>query len=233
MHSPTPHTANLDPSEGEITAKSPRWERRKEDRPAELLAAALDLFVEKGFAATRLDDVAARAGVSKGTLYLYFKNKDDLFKAVIRESIVPLIEAFEQQLEGSDLPSDDLLTLYFRKFWADFGDTKLSGICKLMVAEAGNFPELAVFFHTEVIERNNAILTAIVQRGIDRGDYQVANLEISVHLWMAALVMQAVWRHSLMPCLPQAPMMSEQIIETHITFVIASLKYAKLKISAS
>ena len=67
-------------------AARPRWERRKEARPAELLAAALELFVEKGYAGTRLDDVAQRAGVSKGTLYLYFENKEDLFKAVVRES---------------------------------------------------------------------------------------------------------------------------------------------------
>lgn len=226
MDSPASVTAAFGSLTPNIAAKAPRWVRRKEDRPAELLAAALDLFVEKGFAATRLDDVAARAGVSKGTLYLYFKNKEDLFKAVVRDSIVPLIEAFEQQLESTDLLSDALVTLYFRKFWADFCDTKLSGICKLMVAEAGNFPDLALFFHTEVIERNNAILAAIVQRGIKKGDYHAANLDVSVNLWMAALVMEAIWRHSLMPCLPNTPLVSEQIIETHINFVLASLKHA-------
>ena len=80
--------------------RAPRWERRKESRPAELIAAALDLFVERGFAATRLDEVAARAGVSKGTLYLYFDSKEDLFKAVIRETIVPLLSDFQRSMDS-------------------------------------------------------------------------------------------------------------------------------------
>ncbi len=94
--------------EAASVASTPR-RRRKDARPSELTAAALDLFVEKGFAATRLDDVAARAGVSKGTLYLYFDSKEALFKAVIEEGIVPALAAAEQQLAGFQGPSADLL----------------------------------------------------------------------------------------------------------------------------
>ncbi|MBP8309195.1 MAG: helix-turn-helix transcriptional regulator, partial [Burkholderiaceae bacterium] len=97
--------------------KAPRWERRKESRPAELIAAALDLFVERGFAATRLDEVAARAGVSKGTLYLYFESKEDLFKAVIRETIVPLLSDFQRSIEGANDPAAQVLTQFFRLWW--------------------------------------------------------------------------------------------------------------------
>ena len=74
------------------TPEQPRWERRKQERPAELLAAALELFTERGYAATRLDDVARRAGVSKGTVYLYYSSKEELFKAVILEGLVPVLE---------------------------------------------------------------------------------------------------------------------------------------------
>ena len=79
--------------------------RRKEARPSELLEAALELFVEKGFAATRLEDVASRAGVSKGTLYLYFENKDALFKAVVQEGIIPVIAENEAIAAEPPLPA--------------------------------------------------------------------------------------------------------------------------------
>src|SRR4249920_3188746 len=89
----------------------PRWERRKDARPGELASAALELFVERGFAATRLDDVAKRAGVSKGTLYLYFDSKDDLFKAVVREGIVSRIVEFEDRMRAYQGSSADLMRL--------------------------------------------------------------------------------------------------------------------------
>src|SRR5262245_33517236 len=93
----------------ETSPPRPRWERRKEARPAELLSAALDLFVEKGYAGTRLDDVAARAGVSKGTLYLYFQNKEELFKAVVRENIVTALVETAQEMRDFDGPTAELL----------------------------------------------------------------------------------------------------------------------------
>jgi len=123
----------------------PRWERRKDARPGELAAAALELFVERGFAATRLDDVAKRAGVSKGTLYLYFDSKDDLFKAVVREGIVSRIVEFEDRMRAYEGSSADLMTLLVKTWWQKIGSTKLAGITKLMMSEAANFQELARF----------------------------------------------------------------------------------------
>jgi AcrR family transcriptional regulator len=102
---------------------APRWERRKESRPAELLAAALALFVERGYAATRLDDIAARAGVSKGTLYLYFANKEELFKALVRENIVALLDRFRAEIEASDTTAAELVGRVLRGWWHDFGAT--------------------------------------------------------------------------------------------------------------
>src|ERR1700712_3718971 len=113
----------------------PRWERRKDARPQELLAAALDLFVERGFASTRLEDVARRAGVSKGTLYLYFTNKEELFKAVVRDSIVPVIGAAEDIIAGFEGHSADLLRIVITDWWQRLGATNASGITKLIMAE--------------------------------------------------------------------------------------------------
>ena len=130
----------------------PRWERRKDARPQELLDAALDHFVARGFAATRLDDVAKSAGVSKGTLYLYFSSKEELLKAVVRESIVPLIGQAESVIEQFEGSSEELFRLVIHTWWDNVGASKLSGLPKLMMAAAGNFPELARFYQEEVVD---------------------------------------------------------------------------------
>ena len=178
----------------------PRWERRKDARPGELASAALELFVERGFAATRLDDVAKRAGVSKGTLYLYFDSKDDLFKAVIREGIVSRILEFEDRMRAYQGSSADLMRLLVKTWWQKIGSTKLAGITKLMMSEAGNFPELARFYHDEVIVRGLALFTAAIQRGIDSGEFRPIELEHTPHICAAPVVMLMLWRNSFDLC---------------------------------
>src|SRR5437899_825969 len=124
----------------------PRWQRRKDARPEEILAAALDVFVERGFARARLEEVARRAGVTKGTIYLYFKSKEALFKAVVRGTIVPVIaqgEALAQSFTGS---ARDLVEQLVRSYWTLVGETRLAGIPKLMMAEAATFPALTKFY---------------------------------------------------------------------------------------
>lgn len=211
-----------------MTAPHPRaarWERRKEARPAELLAAALGLFVERGYAATRLDEVAARAGVSKGTLYLYYESKEELFKAVVRETIVPLIDAGRRDVEGSSEPSAALLERFFRDWWDRFGATRLAGIAKLIIAEAGNFPEVARFFNDEVIEPNGAVLAAILERGIARGEFAAVDARTAAHLWMAPLVLKAIWANSMDAICPdQARIPPEAFLAAHTRFVLASLR---------
>ena len=130
-----PPAAASDATVPRPTASAPR-RRRKEARPGELTAAALELFVEKGFAATRLEDVAARAGVSKGTLYLYFDSKESLFRAVIEEGMVASLSAAEQLLSEYQGPADELLRQLLFGWWEQIGGTRLAGIPKLMVAEA-------------------------------------------------------------------------------------------------
>lgn len=121
----------------------PVRQRRKEARPGELTSAALQLFVEKGFAATRLDDVAARAGVSKGTLYLYFDSKEALFKAVIEEAMLPVLDAGDDLVEKYEGSAAALLRELIGAWWQLIGNTPLGGVPKLMISEAGNFPALA------------------------------------------------------------------------------------------
>jgi AcrR family transcriptional regulator len=185
-----------------VSAKiiEPRWERRKDARPSELATAALELFVERGFAATRLDDVARRAGVSKGTLYLYFDSKDDLFKAVVREGIVSRIAEFEERMRTYEGSSADLVRLLVRTWWKHVGATKLGGITKLMMSEAGNFPELAKFYHDEVMVRGMAIYTAAIRRGIDSGEFRPIELECTPYICAAPVLMLMLWRNSFDLC---------------------------------
>jgi AcrR family transcriptional regulator len=178
----------------------PRWKRRKESRPGEILVAALEQFVEHGYAATRLDDVARRAGVTKGTMYLYFPSKEDLFKAVVRESVVPAIEQGERETAQFEGPSADLVRLLVEGWCASFRATRAGGLVKLMMAEALNFPELTRFFHDEIVLRRHALFARAIQRGMDSGEFRPMDVRAAVRLAIAPLLMSAIWTHSFTAC---------------------------------
>jgi AcrR family transcriptional regulator len=178
----------------------PRWERRKDARPQELLAAALDLFVERGFASTRLEDVARCAGVSKGTLYLYFTNKEELFKAVVRDSIVPVIGDAEDIIAGFDGHSADLLRKVIHNWWQQLGATKASGLTKLIMAEAGNFPDIACFYQEEVIARGTRMIASMLERAVARGEFRPIDVTIMTQVLIAPMLMLQTWKHSVGPC---------------------------------
>ena len=178
----------------------PRWERRKDARPQELLAAALDLFVERGFASTRLEDVARRAGVSKGTLYLYFTNKEELFKAVVRENIVPALGEAEDIISTFDGHSAELLRCVIMGWWERLGATKASGIIKLVMAEAGNFPDLALFYQEEVIARSTRMISSMFERAVTRGEFRAVDVAVMTQVLIAPMLMLITWKHSVGPC---------------------------------
>jgi len=175
-------------------------QRRKESRPQELLAAALDLFVEKGFAATRAEEVAQRAGVSKGTLYLYYPSKEELFKAAVRQNLSNLIAEgrdLAAQFEGS---SSALLAELMRIWWERFGATPAAGIHKIVVAEVRNFPELAQLYSDEVIVPAHELFSGCVQRGIQRGEFRDLPLHGVSQALIAPLIFMALHRHSFGCC---------------------------------
>ena len=177
----------------------PRWERRKDARPQELLAAAIDLFVERGFASTRLEDVARRAGVSKGTLYLYFDNKEELFKAVVRNNIVPVIGDAELSVAEFEGHSAELLRNVIMLWWDRIGASKVSGILKLVMAESGNFPELAAFYQKEVINRVIRMFSSILERGVARSEFRACNVVQLTQVLIAPLIMLVTWQHTIAP----------------------------------
>jgi len=206
-----------------VARTEPRWERRKDARPGELLAAALDLFAEKGFAATRLEDVAARAGVSKGTLYLYFDSKEELFKAVVRGGIVHAIEEGEAMIEQFKGSASELVRAIVLGWWELIGSTTLSGIPKLMLSEARNFPELARFYHGEVIQRGSLMFRRALERGIEAGEFRSVDVDYTVEVMLAPIVMLSVWRHSLGCCEPE-PKDPLRYLEAYLDLALAGLR---------
>ena len=195
--------------------------RRKDERPSELVAAALDLFVERGFAATRLDDVAARAGVSKGTLYLYFESKEALFKAVIEEAIVPLLASAEDVIANDQGTSIDLLRRLLNGWWEQIGATRLAGVPKLIIAKARNFPAVAQYYHDAVIVRGRALLRTLLQRGIERGEFRPLDLETAIDVIYAPLMMLVVWRSSLCFCAKETD--PATYLRTHFDLLVQGL----------
>ena len=193
----------------------PRWKRRKDARPGEIVAAALEVFGERGFAATKLADVARHAGVTKGTVYLYFDSKEALFKAVVRETIVPVIaqgEALARAFTGS---ARELVERLVREYWRLVGETALAGIPKLMMAEAATFPELTRFYYDEVVTRGHRLMAGVIERGIKNGEFRPVDVMVAAKLAMSPLIHATVARRAFASCMPEA-FNVQQYLDTHI-----------------
>lgn len=168
-------------------------QRRKEARPAELAAAALELFVEKGYAATRLDDVAARAGVGKGTVYLYFESKEALFKAAIEAAMTPAVEAAEALVECGDLSAAERLREFVHGWWRMVASAPIGGLPKLLIAESGNFPEIARWHYETIIRRAMRALGRIIEGGIASGEFRPVPVEFATRIVFAPMFSIIVW----------------------------------------
>jgi AcrR family transcriptional regulator len=184
--------------------QAPRWRRRADARPQELLDSALAMFVERGYAATRLDDVARQAGVAKATLYLYYANKLELFKAVVRHAMVDEMDEVARQQDLAQAGARVQLEQLLRIFAERVARSRLSGLPKLVIAEAGNFPEVASFYYEEVIRRGRRLLTSVIRRGVASGEFRAVDVD---HVWLtvvAPLLMMIIWKHSFAPFEPGA-----------------------------
>jgi AcrR family transcriptional regulator len=199
-----------------------RWRRRKEARPEEILAAALASFAERGFAATRLEDVAARAGISKGTLYLYFKGKEELFEAVVRAKLLPNLARLEALAATFEGPSVLLLERLLLTIAGVVG-SQLGAIPKLVIAEAGNFPDLARFYLDEVVRRGLRLIGTILRRGIERGEFRAVDVDHAVFCVIAPMLIAALWKNSLEPY-DNAPLNTQALVRTHLDLLLRGLE---------
>ena len=216
-------------SDGDISPTAPengeggaRWRRRKAARPQEILDAALTLFAQKGFAATRLEEVAARAGVSKGTIYLYFESKEAVFKALVQEKLGTRIGGFTEMLRAYEGSSAELLTLLLRNFGTIVSNSELVVLPKIVISEAGNFPELARMYREEIVSRGLGLLGEVIERGTRRGEFKKIPKEHAARMAAAPLLMIAIWRTTFEK-FDDEPYDYQGLVEAHIATLLQGL----------
>ncbi|MFI4998992.1 MAG: TetR/AcrR family transcriptional regulator [Reyranellales bacterium] len=215
----TDQSVNIEPRGIDVAPRT----RRPEDRAPEIARAALELFVTRGFAATKLEDVAKAAGVSKGLPYLYFKNKEELFKAVITEAIDgPLMKAIEfvDAYQGS---TEDLFRDLIAKF-REFAESPVGGVVKLILAEAGNFPDVARFYCSDFEVRGRELFAKTLRRGVERGEFRpLSDIDAAAIVVAQPLAMYSVWLRSLAPYDPHAPS-SDRFYAAYLDLILQGLR---------
>jgi AcrR family transcriptional regulator len=200
----------------------PKWQRRADDRPHEICAAALEVFAEKGFAAAKLDEIARRAGVSKGTLYLYFKDKEELFRAVVRSAIAPNIEAITSAITALDAPFADVVRMFLGGFAEREARLPVGAVAKIVIGESRNFPELARVWHNEVASKAIAALGGFVERAQRRGEVRSGDPRLYAFSLVGPMVLGALWRATLVPVGGQ-PLDLAELAEQHAQTVLRGL----------
>ena len=201
-------------------SQQPRYQRRKQDRPQEITDAALAAFAEKGYAATRVDDVAKRAGVSKGLLYLYFKTKEELFKAVIRSFVVPRIDALTEIIESSELSSEEFLRGPFLDFVKTLPGSPISVVIRLMIAEGPKHPDLVQFYWDNVVSRGLGAIGELLQRGVQTGEFRKSAVTEQPHLFIMPVLFSIIFNLLF----DKQSIDTDRLIETQIDLLITHLK---------
>jgi AcrR family transcriptional regulator len=181
----------------------PKWRRLPEERPHQIMDAAIDVFGERGLSGTRLEDVAKRAGVSKGTIYLYFPNKIALFQEMIRQTIVAQIELIEQELAGHTGTITEQIDTYIRAWWQFNLNPRTQTISRLLVGELHRFPELNQFYADDVVVRKVKILSSLIARGVESGQFRPVDPESTARLLGATMFSYGTWcgMRALIPAL--------------------------------
>lgn len=199
--------------------------RRKRKQPAErrseIIRAALTLFAARGFAATKLDDVAAAAGIAKGTIYLYFETKEELFREVVRQELLPTLDRFEEAIAAHRGSAGDLLRLLLARL-AGLIDSEAGAIPKLAVCEAGNFPEIARFYAEAVVGRGQLLLERILRQGVERGEFRPVDAAHMLPSFIGPVLLMLLWRHSIGRH-AERQFDPEAVLETQLDIVLRGL----------
>lgn len=180
-----------------VSEQVQRWQRRKDDRPSEIIDAALEVFVEHGYAASKLDDIAGKAGISKGSLYRYFDSKADLFKEVVTQVVINELEKAEATINEYKGAIAPLISMMVKNWWKTVGETRVCGIPKLVISEAANFPELAEFYVDKVIKRGRKLVAGMIKRGIESGEFLDIEPDYAARILISPVVFAAIWKESL------------------------------------
>lgn len=197
------------------TARSQKWQRRKDARPAELLEAALDVFFEKGFAAARLEDIATRAGVSKGTVYLYFKSKDDVFEALVHAIPEPNVDQLRTLAADPSVPADQMLRRVLGFMGSVLQDERMRKFPRLVIGEGGRFPKIAETYKRIIIARGLAIISTIIERGIAEGRFRKIDPRHAAYGVMSQILFSAIWKTTF-ERFDDQPLDAQAFLDQHI-----------------
>lgn len=199
-----------------------KWRRLPEERPQQILHAAIDVFGEHGIAAAKLEDIASRAGVSKGTIYLYFESKEDLFREVVRQVLVPRMQEVERALD-SGTPTEQL-ERYMRLQWEHFERRHAAGWIRLVLTELHKHPDLAAFYYTEAVSVGNKVLGGILRRGMEAGEFRQMDPLEALAIIKAIALMNVLWAQTPLPTGAGTTVNRSASIDTMVDFVLHALR---------
>jgi AcrR family transcriptional regulator len=199
----------------------PKFQRRKDHRPAEITAAALAAFAENGYAATRVDEVAQRAGVSKGLLYLYFKTKEELFKAVIRSFVAPRVAELSVIVDESELSTEEFMRGPFLSMIKTIPKSPIGVIVKLMIAEGNKHPDLVAYYWDNVVSHALEMMNKLIRRGIAAGEFRKSSVDALPQLLVSPVIFAVVWNQVFAK---HEKLDTDSLIETHIDAIVNYLK---------
>ena len=192
----------------------PKFQRRKEARPGEIVEAALRVFGEKGFAAARLDEIAVRAGVSKGALYLYFETKEDLFRAVVTQSVVPNVGRVREMMAAFEGSFPDFVSAFARLFAHTAAHSPMGAIGKMVIGESRSFPTLARHWHDAVVSPALSLLTGVIARAPERGEVRPGDPRLFAVQLVGPFLLAVIWLETFVP-VGGEPIDLERLAEQH------------------
>ena len=201
----------------------PKFRRRKADRPGEIVDAALQVFAEKGFAAAKLDDIAKRAGVSKGALYLYFETKEDIFRAVVDQAIAPNMQAIRAMIAAHPGPLSELLGMVAARIQVLVETLPVGGVLKMVIAEARNFPEIARVWHDDLVAHALGALTDAIAAAQRRGEVRAGDPRIYALELISPILLSVLWREIFVPVGAQ-PFALPDVIGQHVATMIEGMR---------
>jgi len=198
----------------------PRYQRRKEDRPQEITAAAFEVFAEKGYAAARVEEVAQRAGVSKGLTYLYFKTKEELFKAVVKSVVVRRVDALVEAVDTTELSSEEFIRGPLLEFMKHVPNSPIAIVIKLLIAEGARHPDLVDYYWENVVSKGLTAISRFIDRGVERGEFRKTAVNDLPQVVLAPMMLSMIWRLIF----AKRELDTDKLMETQIDMLLAWIK---------
>jgi AcrR family transcriptional regulator len=198
----------------------PRYQRRKEDRPQEITEAAFEVFAEKGYSGARVEEVAQRAGVSKGLMYVYFRTKEELFKAVVKSVVVRRVDALLEAVDTTELSSEAFLRGPLVEFMKQVPGSPIAIVIKLLIAEGQRHPDLVDYYWDNVVAKGLKAISGFIRRGIDRGEFRETAVTDLPQVVLAPMMLSIIWRLVF----AKRELDVDKLMETQIEMILAFIK---------